>query len=39
MTTKRFDTREIAGLGPLAPQLTVDFTPPVPVELQTFDVE
>lgn len=38
-TAKRFDTREIQALGTLGPQLVVDFTPPVPVELESFDVE
>ena len=38
-TAKRFDTHEIAEEGPLAPQLQITFTPPVPVELQSFDVD
>jgi hypothetical protein len=38
-TAKRFDTREIQGLGTLAPLLVVDFTLPVPVELQSVDIE
>lgn len=38
-TAKRFDTREIQSLGTLEPQLVVDFTPAVPVELQSFGIE
>ena len=38
-TAKRFDSREIGARGTLTPQLVVDFTPPVPVELQSFEVE
>ena len=38
-TTKRFDTRELGAEGPPVPQLVIDFTPPVPVELQSFDIE
>ena len=40
-TTKRFDTREIdPDEGPfLMPELSIDFTLPVPVELQSFDID
>ena len=38
-TAKRFDSREFLGEGSLLPRLTVIFTPPVPVELQSFDID
>jgi len=38
-TTKRFDSREVGAEGPPVPQLVIDFTPPVPVELQSVDIE
>lgn len=38
-TAKRFDSLEFLGEGPLLPRLTVIFTLPVPVELQSLDVD
>lgn len=38
-TAKRFDTRETGAGGGFGPQLEVTFSPPVPVELQSFAVD
>lgn len=38
-TAKRFDAREIADEGIVGPELVITFTPPVPVELQRFEVD
>ncbi len=37
-TAKRFDSREIGVEGTLAPRLVVQYTPPVPVELRSFEI-
>jgi hypothetical protein len=39
LSAKRFDTRELGAAGGVGPQLQITFTPPVPVELQGFDVD
>lgn len=38
-TAKRFDTREIGNEGLVMPQLDIVYTAPVPVELQSFEVD
>jgi hypothetical protein len=38
-SAKRFDSREIGSDGLQFPELVIGFTPPVPVVLQSFDVE
>jgi len=38
-TTKRFNTREFEEEGTTQPMLVVNFTLPVPVELQSFDID